>query len=176
MLNLKNNTKSEHSILSATKPEEPILDLNYHNKHQQMTKLKQKKRLKVYIQNNHYYVEHSTAYALGLVNTRAIMLDTPKLIEISPDIHNRLKSNDELEIEYIKTDTKEKIQVFVDDGAYCIAVSTAYALGLLTEKDFFETQEKYYYIDKDFLEQLKNSFDVEIWGINMALEEHKKSK
>ena len=45
---------------------------------QPQTKLKQKKIIKIYVKEDKHYIEHSTAYALGLINTRAIMLDKPK--------------------------------------------------------------------------------------------------
>ena len=118
--------ENEKSLLSAIRPVSK-LQTDIAVKSQLQTKLRQKSIIKIYIADNKYYVEHSAAHALGLINTRAIMLDSPKLIEISSDIHNKLKSNVDMEIEYIKIE-KKPLKVFADDTKFCITNSAAYAL------------------------------------------------
>ncbi len=83
------------------------------NNSQLQTRLKQKSIIKIYVYENKYYVEHSAAFALGLVKTRAIMMDHPKLMEISSDVHNKLKANDSIEIEYIRGKKKQPLKIYI---------------------------------------------------------------
>ena len=162
---LTRENENEKSLLSATRPDS-ILQTDTEVRLQLQTKLRQKSIIKMYIKDNKYYVEHSAAYALGLINTRAIMLDSPKLIEISSDIHNKLKSNADMEIEYIKIE-KKPLKVFADDTKFCITNSAAYALGLLTVEEFNNHSNDYYYISPTFLEALRKDYNVEIESLNI---------
>ena len=157
--------ENEKSLLSAIRPVSK-LQTDIAVKSQLQTKLRQKSIIKIYIADNKYYVEHSAAHALGLINTRAIMLDSPKLIEISSDIHNKLKSNVDMEIEYIKIE-KKPLKVFADDTKFCITNSAAYALGLLTVEEFNNSSNEYYYISNILLEALRRDYNVEIESLNI---------
>ena len=163
---------NNNNILSATKRREPILDLNYNTNNQLQNKLKQKKIIKIFVDDNKYFVEHSTAFALKIINTRAVMTDKLKLVEISYDMYNRLKSNDEIEIEYIKVGKKEKLslKVYYDGNNYYIDNSAAYTLGLLDVDSFYNNDIEYHYIDEDILNYLKQQFNVEIYSLNLANE------
>lgn len=164
------NRVNENNVLSATRPIVSILKVSGETKTQLQTRLKQKSIIKIYINENRYYVEHSVAYALGLIKTRAIMMDNPKLIEITCDIHSKLKSNDNIEIEYIKVLKKQSLKVYVDGINYCINTSAAYALGFLTVEEFNNAESQYYYINIEILETLKNSFNVELYSLNLLKE------
>lgn len=178
-MNLFKDKKNEYdnSVLSATRPKETILKTGLETNFQLQTRLKQKSILKIYIDENKYYVEHSTAYALGLIKTRAIMLDKPKLIEIPIEIHNRIKSNDTIEIEYVKIENKNDkqiLKVYVDSSQYCIDNSAAYALGFLNVEQFNSFDGNYYYISEDILNSLKEKFNIEY--NSLKLEQYSSNK
>lgn len=120
-----------------------------------------------YIDENRYYVEHSAAFVLGLIKTRAIMMENPKLIEISSDVHNKLKSNDSIEIEYVKVKNKEPLKIYTDGSQYCIDNSAAYALGFLNVEEFNNPESDYYYISEDVLNNLKKKFNIEFYSLNL---------
>ena len=168
-MNLFKEKKNEYenSVLSATKPKEQILKTGLETNLHLQTRLKQKSIIKIYVDDNKYYVEHSAAYALGLIKTRAIMMDNPKLIEISSEIHNKLKSNDSIDIEYIKIEKKQPLKVYIDGSQYCIANSAAYALGLLSVEQFNNSESDYYYITEDILNNFKERYNVEYCSLNL---------
>lgn len=172
--NNQNQTKDSNSILSASKPQNTILNINSKQEIQFQTKLKQKKVIKIYIEENKYYIEHSTAYALGLIKTRAIMLDKPKMIEIPDSIHNKLKNQDDINIEYIKIEKKQALKVFVDDSNCYIDNAAAYALGLISTEEFYSLDNEYYYISKELFDNLKAKFEIEFHSLNLEEEIHKK--
>lgn len=167
LLNKTNQNNINNNLLSATHPRESTLKINTENKTMLQTRLKQRKIIKLYIEENKYYLEHSAAYALGLINTRAIMLDKPKMIEIPDSIHNKLKNQDDIDIEYIKIEKKPKLKVYVDDSNYCIDNAAAYALGMLSTEQFYSLESEYYYINKDFLNNLMNQYEVEFHALNL---------
>ena len=176
-MNLHNKTNQnniKNKLLSATLPQENTLKNNTENKTMLQTRLKQRKIIKVYIEENKYYLEHSAAYALGLINTRAIMLDKPKMIELPDSIHNKLKNQDDIDIEYIKIEKKPKLKVYVNDSNYCIDNAAAYALGMLSTEQFCSLESEYYYINKDFLDNLMNQYEVEFYSLNLHIESSKK--
>lgn len=171
----KNNQEKSHSILSATKPKEPILSVNIIQKEQLKTVLKQKKKIIVYVKDKKYFIEHATAFALGLINTRAIMLDETKLVEISYDIHNKLIAKDDIEIEYLALEVKkEKLRVFVNEASYYIENSAAFSLGLLTVEEFNNANEKYYCITETMLPFLQSKYDVEMYALNLFEDKNNK--
>ena len=159
--------KYENSILSATKPKETSLKTGLETNFQLQTRLKQKSIIKIYVDENKYYVEHSAAFALGLIKTRAIMMDNPKLIEISSEVHNKLKANDLIEIEYIKIEKKQPLKIYIDGSRYCIDNSAAYSLGFLNVEQFNSPESNYYYISEDVLNNLKEKFNVEFYSLNL---------
>lgn len=167
----KQKVKHDSGILSAVRPNEAKLELNSNSKTQLQTELKLKKRLKVYIEDDKYLIEHSAAHALGIIKTRAIMLNEPKLVEISKDMHARLKNNHDIEIEYeqIKQEKEKlKLKVFEDGSNYCIQMSAAYGLGYINIQEFFASKEEYFYISKEMLAELKNKFDIEMSSIQLT--------
>lgn len=171
----KKEQEKSHSILSATKPKEPILSVNSNQKEQLKTVLKQKKKIIVYVKDKKYFVEHATAFALGLINTRAIMLDEAKLVEISYDIHNKLVATEDIEIEYLALDVKkEKLKVFVNESSYYIENSSAFSLGLLTVEEFNNVTEKYYCISESMLPFLQSKYDVEMYALNLFEDKNNK--
>ena len=175
-MNLLNNnkTKNNNSILSATKPNNTILTINSKQSMQPQTKLKQKKIIKIYVKEDKYYIEHSTAYALGLINTRAIMLDKPKMIELPNHIHNKLKNKDDIDIEYVKIEKKQKLKVYVNNSNLFIDNAAAYSLGLLSDEQFYSLENEYYYIDKFFLDNLTKQYEIEYYSLNLYNESSKK--
>ena len=168
-MNLFKDKKNEYenSILSATRPKETILKTGLETNFRLQTRLKQKSIIKIYVDENKYYVEHSAAFALGLIKTRAIMMDNPKLIEISSEVHNKLKSNDSIEIEYIKTEKKQTLKIYADGSQYCIDNSSAYALGFLNVEQFNNPESNYYYISEDIINNLKEKFNIEFYSLNL---------
>ena len=162
-----NKVEKDNGILSATRPRESVLKTGLETNSKLLTKMKQKSIIKIYTDENKYYVEHSTAYVLGLINTRAIMLDSPKLIEISNTVYNRLKDNDFVEIEYIKIEKKSVLKVYVDGSNYCIDNSAAYALGLLGVEEFNNRDNNYYYITEEVLNGLKTNFDIQFNSLSL---------
>ena len=167
LLHKKNSTQNNHSLLSATLPRESILKINNKQELSQQTKLKQRKKIKIYIEEDKFYIEHSTAYALGLIKTRAVMLDKPKLIEVSAAIHTKLKSDNDIDIEYIKIEKKPKLKVYIDNSNYCIDNAAAYSLGWLSIEQFSSLESEYYYIDKSVLEVLNNQYEIEFYSLNL---------
>ena len=163
----KDKNEYENSVLSATRPKETILKIDLKSNYQLQTRLKQKSIIKIYIDENKYYVEHSAAFALGLIKTRAIMLDNPKLIEISSEVHNKLKSNDSIEIEYIRVERKQSLKIYTNGSQYCIDNSAAYALGFLNVEEFNNPESDYYYISEDVLNNLKKKFNIEFYSLNL---------
>lgn len=173
----KEKKQNEQGILSATKPKETILNINTNKQTELKTILKQKKKITIYIEDKKYFVEHSTAFALGLINTRAIMLDNPRLVEISYDVHNKLCKNNDIEINYVQVENKkQKLRVFVSSSSYYIENSAAYSLGLLTVEEFNNSDEKYYFISESMLPVFKNKYDVEMVALNLFEEKNSKSK
>lgn len=168
---IKVDNKSNNSILSATRPSNIPLKNNEGLK----TKLVSKSRILIYDIDGKFYVEHATAYALNLVNTRAVMLDKPKLIELPISIHNRLKEMDNVEIEYKKIIKKPKLKVYVSNSSYFIDKSAAYSLGFVSDEDFLNTQDNYYCIDSGMLESFKEKFDIEFYGLSIEKENSNKN-
>lgn len=171
------NEKKEQSqgVLSAVRPEEPILNINYKKETELQTVLRQKKQLTIYIEDNKYFVEHAAAYALGIVNTRSIMLENPKMVEISYEVHAKLSNNDELEIQYVNVvREKQKLKIFYDGLSFCIESSAAYALGLLTVEEFNNLNTGYYYIDEQILANLKSNYDVEMSSLKISEDNNNK--
>ena len=168
-MNLFKDKKNEYenSILSTTRPKETILKTGLETNTQLQTRLKQKSIIKIYVDENKCYVEHSAAFALGLIKTRAIMLDKPKLIEISSEVHNKLKSNDSIKIEYIRVEKKQKLKIYTDGSQYCIDNSAAYALGFISVEEFNNSESEYYYISEDILYKLKEKFNIDFYSLNL---------
>ena len=54
--------------------------------------LQHRMKINIYEDNGKYYVEHSAAFALGLIEVRSIMLDNPNYVELPEDIHTKLKN------------------------------------------------------------------------------------
>ena len=163
----KTNTYN-NTILSATRPE-TTLKTGYETQTELYTKTIQKSKIKIYVDNNKFYIDHGTAYALGLINTRAIMLNNnqSKLVEISSDVHNKLQNNESMEIEYVNVARKQKLQIYVDGSDYCIDMAAAYALGLVSAEEFSNQNGKYY-ITEDMAKQLSNNYDVEFYSLGLV--------
>lgn len=173
----KEKHEQNQGVLSATRPKEPILNVRYKQENQLKTKLKQKKKIIIYKENGKYFVEHAAAYALGLTNVRAIMLEKPKLVEISSGIHNKLCANDEIEIEYVVLENKkDKLKVFVDGSSFYVENGAAYALGLMTVEDFNNADGNYYYISETLLPILNEKYDIEMHSIKLFEESNEKSR
>jgi len=168
-MNLINKNKlnqTNNRLLSATRPRENILS-DKTEKSMFRTKLKQKKVIKIYVEENKYYIEHSAAYALGLIKTRSIMLDKPKKIELSSSMHNKLKNQDDIDIEYVKLEKKPTLIVYVDNSNYYIDNATAYALGWITIEQFYSLGDGYYYISNNVLGILKQQYDIVFYSLNL---------
>lgn len=83
------------------------------------------------------------------------MLDKPKLIELPIDIQNKLKAMSNVEIEYKKIIKKPKLKVYVSNSNYFIDSSAAYSLGFLSDEEYTNIQDNYYYIDSSMIETFK---------------------
>lgn len=165
------DNRNNSSILSATRPSDISLKNNMNNTSGLKTRLETKSKILIYDIEGKFYVEHATAYALNLVNTRAIMLDKPKLIELPVDIHNKLKTMSNVEIEYKKIIKKPKLKVYVSNSNYFIDSSAAYSLGLLSDEEFANIQNNYYYIDSNMIEVFKEKFDIEFNALGLEKEQ-----
>lgn len=98
---LKLNTKLRSKTQTVLKTK------NTATKDKTRTASKLKRKLLVYKKDGKFYIDHSAAYALKLTNVRAIMLDNPKLFEISLQFLNKIQNDKDIEIEY-KEVNKEK--------------------------------------------------------------------
>ena len=165
------DNRNNSSILSTTRPSDISLKNNMNNTSGLKTRLETKSKILIYDIEGKFYVEHATAYALNLVNTRAIMLDKPKLIELPVDIHNKLKTMSNVEIEYKKIIKKPKLKVYVSNSNYFIDSSAAYSLGLLSDEEFANIQNNYYYIDSSMIEVFKEKFDIEFNALGLEKEQ-----
>lgn len=165
------DNRNNSSILSTTRPSDISLKNNMNNTSGLKTRLETKSKILIYDIEGKFYVEHATAYALNLVNTRAIMLDKPKLIELPVDIHNKLKTMSNGEIEYKKIIKKPKLKVYVSNSNYFINSSAAYSLGLLSDEEFANIQNNYYYIDSSMIEVFKEKFDIEFNALGLEKEQ-----
>ena len=173
MYKQKEQQNNSQSLLTL-RPKEKT-NVTYNQRTQLQTKLIQKQRITVYVEENKYFVEHATAYALGLVNVRAVMLDKPKLVEINSNVHNKLRAAEELEINYVSIENKkQKLRVFADQGSYCVEIGAAYALGLINVEELNNSEEEYYYISEELLFYIKKQYDVEMYALKLFEESHKK--
>lgn len=163
----ENKNQNKNNVLSITRPVRKILKNDHKIRPILKTQLKQKSIIKIYIKDNKYYIEHGAAYALGLIKTRSIMLDKPKLVEISGEMHNKLINNDSIKIEYIREEKKQPLKIYIDGAQYCMDNSAAYALGFLNVEQFNNPNDSYYYISDDMLNDLKKNFNIEFHSLNL---------
>jgi len=159
-----------NDLLSAsqnlTMPETK-LELNnvskVNNNHQE------KQVLTIYTDDNELmYINRAAAYALGLINTRAIMLDNDEsLIPFSEKQLSIILNRENIDIEFIKLNEiqkipeRSKIKVYRDNLYYYIEISSAYALGLITIETFNNMSSELYPISDNLLVFLENKFDIE---------------
>ena len=98
-------------------------------KPQQKLKQELKQKIIIYQNNGKFFISDYAAYAMGLTNTRSIMLDEPRFFEISIDTLNRFKNNKLLDIEYqnLKINYEEKnITSDLEPSFYGIGISGIY--------------------------------------------------
>lgn len=132
--------------------------------------LSQKQILIVYVsENERFYIKRSSAFALGLTDTRAMMVDgTNDLLEISKRQLAILSSRENLEVKLEKVAVNEqlperpKIKVYKDNLNHFIEMSAAYALGLVSIDTFNVMSEELYPVAENLLIFLNNKYDVEL--------------
>ena len=95
------------------------------------------------------------------------MLENARHIELPSDMHNKLKNNPAIEIEYIKIEKKQNLKVYIENSNYFIDNAAAYALGFLNENEFYNSESKGYYINLDTIEKLKSKFNLEFHSFNL---------
>lgn len=183
-MNLLSRNENSRNLLSASMPVQ-VTKEKLESSSKLQTILKQRKRIVVYRRHYvsqtggahyTYYVEHAAAYALGLIKTRAIMMDSPKLVEIDNASFERLRADESIEIEYRElTNTKSSLKVYVDGSSYCIDMSAAYALGYIDDETFHNTQDKVYYIDKSKIDELSSQYKIEYYAYGLISNADKKT-
>lgn len=126
----------------------------------------QKMKLKIYISSdNRKFIEKSAAYSLGLTGVRAIMVENQlNFFEISDVQLEALKSRN-IEMEYCQVPDemvpkKPSIKVFQQGVNYFIEPSAAYALGLITDKNFYALGNQLYQVSDNLLAFLNNKRSV----------------
>lgn len=173
----RNNQKEEskHSILSATRPKE-LLSLNKDRKVSENKCLDTGQVVNVFIdvETNRKFIESFVAYAIGLTNVRAVMLDNPKYYEINTSKIEELE-NKGYEVNYIELPKrqKHKIKVYYYENKYYIDMATAYVLGYIKDKEFYDVSNGSYLLDNDKIEYIKKNYDVEY---NRMINERNKKK
>ena len=107
-------------------------------------------------------MESFAAYAIGLTNVRAVMLDNPKYYEITASKIEELKNRGYI-VNYIELPKrqKHKIKVYYCDNKYYIDMASAYVLGYIDDRQFYNVSDDYYLLDNSKIEYIKNKYDVE---------------
>lgn len=95
------------------------------------------------------------------------MLENPRLVEMPSEIHNKLKSNENIDMKYIKIEKKQTLKVYIDSSDYFIDISAAYALLLLNVEEFNNSQYEYYYITEEMINKLKEKYKIELYSLNL---------
>lgn len=160
----KKKEEPKHSILSAIKPK-PKLDLGLNKKENTGSKgVREKQILNVFVdvESNRKFIESFAAYAIGLTNVRAVMLDNPKYYEITTSKIKELEAK-EYEVNYIELPKrkKQKIRVYCSANKYYIDMASAYVLGYIDDKQFYDVSNDFYLLDNAKFEYIKNNYDVE---------------
>lgn len=133
----------------------------------------QKMKLKIYIScDGRKFIEKSAAYALGLISDKNFHAMENKLnfFEIS-DRQLEAFKNRNIEIEYCQISDemvpkKTAIKVFRQGINYYIELSSAYALGLISDKNFYVMGNQLYQINDNLLVFLNNKYTVEMIEIS----------
>lgn len=171
----KNNTSARDLLsvgrnLSATRS-------NLESKTQTKSNMESVQQLKqillVYVDElERMYIKRSSLYALGLIDTRAIMISgSDDLIEIDKVQLASISSRDNIEIKMEKVNMKEKlpqrpkIKVYKKDLEYFIEMSAAYSLGLITTETFNLMANELYAVGENLLVFLENKYDVEYYEL-----------
>lgn len=143
------------------------LNTNLKTKSQSNVEHQQKMKIKVYLtDDSRIFIDRATAYALGLAETRSLMLETNQKTEITDRHLEIFKARENLEIEYEKLivnkeiPIKPKIEVFVDNIDYYISISAAYSLGLINVEVFNNMPNELYKVSDNLLVFLKNKYEV----------------
>lgn len=167
MLKNKKQEPTQNNILSLSRNlERPKLDTKLSiNTRTQSSTSRLKKVLDVYENDSGLYISKAAAYSLGLINTRAIMLqDTNQLFQITKEQLEKIKHND-YEINIIKQEineqTKQEIQVFTSEDRMYISSASAYALGLIDVETFNSTSRNLYEINENIFNYINNKYRVE---------------
>ncbi len=143
-------------------------------KQKTMTKTQLKSKIIIYIDNDKYYVARSAAFALGLTNTRRMMLlDQNRLIELPIDAYNKLKSNSNIEIEYKNVEKEKTLQIYVSEDNYFININAAYSIGYITIEEYNHSDTEYYPITEEMINNLKTSYNIEYLNMELINNESK---
>ena len=160
-----NNKFTISNNLSATKPS---LQTETQQTNQPQRNFAQKQILLVYVNDDRFYIQRSSAYALGIINTRAIMVNGPDdLIEISKEKLAVVSSRDNIELKFEKitlekkVPERQKIKIYKENLNHYIDMSAAYALGLISLENFNAMSGELYPISDNYLVFLQNKYDVE---------------
>lgn len=162
------NLTTDKGLLSTNTTKKPKMKNETKSKTVLHTRLQLKQKIIIYKKDNKYYVEHATAFALGLTKIRTVMLEKPKLVEISSATVKKLEDDKNIDVEFKDiTNNKQKIKVYIDSSQFCIDIASAYALKLINDEEFFYSKDKYYYINDSILEFLKSNYDVEMYSLKL---------
>ena len=184
----KEKTKVENGILSTIRP--TTLKTTPELKTSLQTNLILKRIVKIYKNGDKFYIDLSAAYALGLINTRIMMTSNIKYVEINSNVHNALKNDDKLEIQYVdmaknngvlstpNLDTmpqlrqndiskmespKIAVKVYEDGGKHYIDYSTAYFLRIVKIRPIHLNKQPHFLeITDEVLNKLKNDDRLEL--------------
>lgn len=163
----KKQEQIQNNILSVSRNlEKPKLDIKLSTNTQiQNTALKLKKKIDVYENDSRLYISRAAAYALGFINTRAIMInESNQLFAITRDQMQKIRDND-YEINLIRYEipeqSKQGILVFVSEDKMYISVSSAYSIGLIDVETFSSTSHNLYEINENTFNYINNNFRVE---------------
>ncbi len=157
-----------NSILSLSRNFEPKTRSEFKTTPVVKTETKLKQILKVYVSSDkRKFIDKAAAYALKMINVRAIMLeDSDQLIEITDrQLEGLSKKNIEIQYQNVENSyipPKQNINVYYEGIEYYIEPSAAYALGLITIENWNAMGNSLYRVSENLLMFLKNKYDVKL--------------
>jgi len=169
-MNFKEKEKnSSEDLLSLSKKltmPETKLELNNVSK---INNHQEKQILTIYTDDNELmYINRAAAYALGLIDTRAIMLDNDEsLVPFSEKQLAVILNRENLDLDFRKIEQvqkipkKQSIKVYRDNLNCYIDMSAAYALGLISIETFNAMCNELYPVSENLLVFLQNKYAVE---------------